>query len=131
MAITSPMTTPRGLLDEWRELTTVLRQGERDARAEGERAISAAISRDLHETWLPLLEALRQRIHLDRLDPLDAVAQVALGTEIQRLRRSLDAKDPGESDQHGREEMRERIRRWRERIWLAGSVAKPWTEPWS
>ncbi len=45
----------RSLLDEWRELTAVLRQGERDAREEGERAISAAI-RDLHETWLPLLE---------------------------------------------------------------------------
>ncbi len=57
MAITSPMTTPRGPLDEWRELTTVLRQGERDAREESERA----------------------------LDPLDAVAQVALDTEIERL----------------------------------------------
>ncbi len=117
-------------LDEWRELTAVLRQGERDARHEGERAVRAAI-RDLHATWLPLLEALRQRIDLDRLDPLDAVAQVALEAEIQRLRRSLDTKDPGESDQHGGEQMRERIRRWRERIWLSGSVTKPWTEPWS
>ncbi len=44
-------------LDEWRELTAVLRQGERDAREESERAVRAAI-RDLHETWLPLLEAL-------------------------------------------------------------------------
>ncbi len=117
-------------LDEWRELTAVLRQSEREARAEGERAVRAVI-RDLHETWLPLLEALRQRIDLDSFDPLDAVAQVALNAEIQRLRRSLDAKEPAQGDQRGGEETRERIRRWRERIWLSGSVAKPWTEPWS
>ncbi len=79
---------------------------------------------------MPLREALRQRIDLDKLDPLEAVAQVALDAKIERLRRSLCAKDPAEGDQLGREEMRERIRRWRERIWLAGSVAKPWREPW-
>ncbi len=44
----------------------------------GERALRAVI-RDLHET---LLEELRQRIGLDRLDPFDAVAQVALDVEI-------------------------------------------------
>ncbi len=120
----------RSPLDEWRQLTAVLRQGERDARAEGERAISAAI-RDLHETWLPLLEALRQRVGLDCFDPLDAVAQVALDAEIQRLRRSLDATAPAERDQRGGEEMRERSRRWRERIWTTGSIAKTWAEPWS
>ncbi len=89
-------------LDEWRELTAVLRQGERDAREESERAVRAAI-RDLHETSLPLLEALRQRIDLDGLDPLDSVAQVALEAEIERLRRSLCAKDPAGGDQRRRE----------------------------
>ncbi len=70
------------------------------------------------------LEALRQRIDLDRLDPLDAVAQVALDAEVQRLSRSLDANDPPERDELGREEMRERIRRCREGAWLSGSDSK-------
>ncbi len=62
-----------------------------------------AAIRDLHETWLRLLEALRQRIDLDRLDPLDSVAKVTLEAEIERLRRSLCAKDPAEGDQRRRE----------------------------
>ncbi len=88
-----------------------------------------AVIGKLHETWRPVLEALRQRIDLDRLDPLDAIAQVALGAEIERLRRSLGAKDRSDGDQLDRVELRERIRRWRERIWLAGSNTKPRAEP--
>ncbi len=118
-------------LDEWRELTAVLRQSEVEARRQGERAIRAAI-KDLHATCLPLLEALRQRVDLDSFDPLDAVAQVALDAEIIRLRRSLNEKDPVDVDASVREEIRERVRRWRERLWLSGAdFAKPWAEPWS
>ncbi len=121
----------RSPLDEWQELTAVLRQGERAARAEGERAISAAI-RDLHEAWLSLLEALRQRIRLDRLDPLDAVAQIALdagssGSDAPLMRKIR----PRATSAGARRCGSVRIRRLRERTWLAGSVAKPWTEPWS
>ncbi len=60
--------------------------------------------RDLPETRLPLLEALRQRIGFDSFDPLDALAQVVPDAEIQRLRRSsLEAKDPPVGDQPRRE----------------------------
>ncbi len=52
-----------------------------------------------------------------------AVAQVALDAEMQRLRRSLGARDPADGDQRRREELRERVCRWRERIWLSWSGA--------
>ncbi len=53
----------------------------------------------MQEAWLRLLEALRQRIDPDRLDPLDA--RRASWMRIPQLERSLDAKEPPERDQLG------------------------------
>ncbi len=118
----------RSPLDEWRELTAVIRQGKRDARGEGQRAVRAAI-RDLHETRLPLREALRQRIDLDRLDPLDAVAQVALDASSSACVAPWMLKTLAKATNTGAKRCASAFA-----VGVSGfgwPVAKPWTEPWS
>ncbi len=59
-------------------------------RAEGEQIIRAVI-RDLRET-------LRKHTDLDRLDPLDAVPEVAMGSRnAAAASRAVDAKGPAEA----------------------------------
>ncbi len=82
---------------------------------------SAPVTRDLYEA--PGAAGGVASAH-DRLDPPRRRRADRAGPRNPASPWSLTATEAAEGEQIGREETRERIRRWRERIWLSG-------QPWS